>query len=34
LLINVAPNDVVQRITGSPPRSLRQFFSDYRQRFR
>jgi uncharacterized protein YbjT (DUF2867 family) len=32
-LINVAPNDVVQRITGRPPRSLEDFASDYRQRF-
>jgi uncharacterized protein YbjT (DUF2867 family) len=32
-LINVAPNDVVQRVTGRAPRSLAQFARDYRQRF-
>jgi uncharacterized protein YbjT (DUF2867 family) len=32
-LINVAPNDVVQRVTGRAPRSLTQFARDYRQRF-
>jgi uncharacterized protein YbjT (DUF2867 family) len=32
-LINVAPNDVVQRVTGRAPRTLQQFASDYRQRF-
>ncbi len=32
-LINVAPNDVVQQITGRPARSFEQFVMDYRQRF-
>lgn len=32
-LINVAPNDVVQKITGRPARSFEQFVIDYRQRF-
>jgi uncharacterized protein YbjT (DUF2867 family) len=32
-LINVAPNDVVQRVTGRAPRSLEQFATDYRPRF-
>jgi len=32
-LINVAPNDVVERIIGRPPRSFEQFARDYQQRF-
>jgi uncharacterized protein YbjT (DUF2867 family) len=32
-LINVAPTDVVQEVTGKPPRSIEDFARDYKQRF-
>jgi len=32
-LINVAPNDVIQQITGRPPRSFEQFAVDHRHSF-
>jgi uncharacterized protein YbjT (DUF2867 family) len=32
-LINVAPTDVVQEVTGKPPRSIEDFARDYKPRF-
>lgn len=32
-LVNVAPTDVVQQVTGRPPRSIEDFARDYRARF-
>lgn len=32
-MLNVAPNSVVQDVTGRPPRSLEEFVQDYKSRF-